>query len=323
MLLASSRIEDLTIEYTQCEVSAPTGVFGEIPAEYYTFNFNTPSTVKPQWMYTVDPNESDPAEAGQCHVQFEIPQNIKPPIYYFYRLKDFYANHRRFVKSFSEDQLNGKDASENTIKNTIGQNCQPLSTDENGTKIYPCGLIANSLFNDTFTPLQAVNGSGTDYLMTNKGISWSKDKDRFKKTVYNASQIVPPPNWVKRFPQGYNDTNIPDISEWPEFQNWMHPAGLPDFSKIILRNDGDVLQKGVYETVVGLHWPVRGFSGHKYIYISTRSVIGGRNPFLGISWVVVGGLCLVLSLAFMIVSLLKPRKVGDSSLLSWNKEKVN
>ena len=37
--------------------------------------------------------------------------------------------------------------------------------------------------------------------------------------------------------------------------------------------------------------------------------MGGRNPFLGIAYVVVGGLCIVLGAIFTVTHLLKPRCV--------------
>ncbi|GME83855.1 unnamed protein product [Ambrosiozyma monospora] len=228
----------------------------------------------------------------------------------------------KYAISFSEDQLNGEAASKSVIKDTVGQNCQPLSIDDStGKKYYPCGLIANSMFNDTFTPLAAVNGTDDDYPMYREGIAWDSNKKRFKKTKYSLDDITPPPNWVKMFPQGYNETNVPDLQHWYEFQNWMAPAAFSLFSKMVLRNDNDVLKKGVYQTNVGLHWPVLEFNGHKYIYLSTRSVIGGKNSFLGVSWIVGGGICLLLSLVFLIVNAVHPRKIGDTRMLSWNKEK--
>ena len=45
--------------------------------------------------------------------------------------------------------------------------------------------------------------------------------------------------------------------------------------------------------------------------ISTRTVMGGRNPFLGIAYVVVGGICIVLGVVFTITHLIKPRLVGS------------
>ncbi|CRK41085.1 hypothetical protein BN1723_005025 [Verticillium longisporum] len=46
--------------------------------------------------------------------------------------------------------------------------------------------------------------------------------------------------------------------------------------------------------------------------------MGGRNNFLGIAYVVVGGLCIVLGGVFTVTHLLKPRKLGDHTYLSWN-----
>ena len=54
-------------------------------------------------------------------------------------------------------------------------------------------------------------------------------------------------------------------------------------------------------------FPAAVYKGTKSIVISTRTVMGGRNPFLGIAYVVVGGLCIVLGAIFTVTHLLKPR----------------
>ncbi len=48
--------------------------------------------------------------------------------------------------------------------------------------------------------------------------------------------------------------------------------------------------------------------------------MGGKNPFLGIAYVVVGGLCIVLGAIFTVTHLIRPRKLGDHTYLSWNNE---
>jgi hypothetical protein len=63
--------------------------------------------------------------------------------------------------------------------------------------------------------------------------------------------------------------------------------------------------------------------------LSTRTVIGGQNNFLGIAYLVVAGLCILLGAIFTARHLIKPRfplpklflhcrKLGDHQYLSWN-----
>ena len=44
---------------------------------------------------------------AQCTLQIRLPE-MKAPVYFYYKLENFYQNHRRYVKSRNDDQLAGK-----------------------------------------------------------------------------------------------------------------------------------------------------------------------------------------------------------------------
>ncbi len=58
-----------------------------------------------------------------------------------------------------------------------------------------------------------------------------------------------------------------------------------------------------------LDFNVTDYGGTKSIVISTRTVMGGKNPFLGIAYIVVGGICVLLGALFTATHLIKPRYV--------------
>lgn len=72
--------------------------------------------------------------------------------------------------------------------------------------------------------------------------------------------------------------------------------------------------RSVMLTFLSADFPVRVYDGTKSILLSTRTIMGGRNPFLGIAYVVVGGICIVLGALFTATHLIKPRLV---EILTW------
>jgi len=181
-------------------------------------------------------------------------------------------------------------------------------------------------FKDTFSPpvwLNVENSSAQNqtYNMTTNNIAWSSDAARFGKTTYTNDQVEPPPNWFLSYPNGYtNNTPIPDLSTFHELQVWMRTAGLPTFSKLALRNADEVMKAGTYQINIGLStfssfcrhqanldFPVAAYGGTKTLVLSTRTVIGGQNSFLGIAYIVVAGLCILLGAIFTARHLIKPR----------------
>ncbi|CCF60069.1 hypothetical protein KAFR_0I02900 [Kazachstania africana CBS 2517] len=322
LLAINSRVDQFTIFYQDCMTAAPSdGTFSDMPESHYEFYFHKNKTfdVAPQWRF-VDDTSDDSTERGTCEIKFTIPTDIKKTVYINYMLENFAANHRRYVLSFSEDQIRGKKASYSDVHEAAGINCKPLSRNSEGKLYYPCGLIANSMFNDSF-PMELINLSDTsqNYSLTNKGINWASDKKRYKKTNYPIADIVPPPFWEKQFPNGYNESNLPNIQEWEEFQNWMRPGAFHKITKLIRRNENDTLAAGEYQINIGLHWPVTQFNGKKGIYVTHGSTLGGRNSFLGVVYLIGGCISVAMGLVLLGAWLFSGRKVADPSALSWNR----
>ena len=251
------------IDYSECASQAPKSDdmsnFGVIPKDkYYSYFKNDIKEGEvPTWKQNttnITYSRGMPAPPGTkggvnvsttiCSIQFQIPDDLAPPVLFYYRLTNFYQNHRRYVKSLDTDQLAGTA--------TTQSSCDPLRNATDGRPYYPCGLIANSQFNDTFVSpvgLNIVNEQDLYvYNMTSTGIAWDSDKKLYKKTAYKPNQIAVPRNWYVRWgDNGYTDDNPPPpLDEDEAFQVWMRTAGLPAFSKLALRNDTHVMKSGRY-----------------------------------------------------------------------------
>jgi hypothetical protein len=213
-------------------------------------------------------------------------------------------------------------------------------------QLVPCGLIANSLFNDTFT-LQ----NQAAYNWTETDIAWQSElNNKFRNSgeaLYNASEAAKctgdlyggnnnctcegvtnpvsaktatnPVKCKKYLQQSY--PTVPGIVEQgvenEHFIVWMRTAGLPRFRKLYATINKD-LQKGEVLTFdVQANFPVHSFGGSKSLVLSTTSWVGGKNHFLGTAYIVVGVVCLLLGVAFLVKHMRNPRQLGDMSKLKW------
>ncbi|EGV66099.1 Cell division control protein [Yamadazyma tenuis] len=313
-----ANIEYLSIDYTHCASKASSS-FKAVPSSYVGHHFRSKNT-SPEFKWRTDSaKDSFGDEISTCYIQFNLPKDLKPPIYAYYHLTNFHQNHRKYVESYDLEQLKGIAVS----AHDVDDNCSPLDFEGSGDDkkiIYPCGLIPNSYFNDSISNLTLLNTKSTQdnetYVLSQTGISWSSDvKHKYKKTKYDPSDIVPPPNWYKMYPKGYTKSNIPDLQSWELLQNWMRTAGLSSFYKLYGVNKTETLSSGTYETQIVLNYPVSIFHGTKSLVITTNSIFGGRNYALGVVYLVVAVLSLALAIAFLIQTIIKPRKVGEHDFL--------
>ncbi|KAF9630321.1 phospholipid-translocating P-type ATPase [Lasiodiplodia theobromae] len=330
MLVVKSReTPEISIDYTDCWKHSPVSsnstfppnasTFALIPAARVSKNFkrtnSDATTAAAAWAHSFKQADSrNTTTTAVCSIRFDIESAIPPPVFLYYRLTDFYQSHRDYIKSADAGQLAGAARSAASIS---GSDCEALDIDPaTGKAYYPCGLIANSLFNDTFSQPRRINDSANEnenetsttyyYNMTTKGIAFPADRDLVKQTRYTPEEVVPPPAWRARYPDGYAD-GVPDLSEDEGFVVWMRTAALPNFRKMAMRNDGETMPVARYQVDVEDNYDVSSFGGTKSIVITTRGNVGSKSSNLEGFCMLVGCVTFIFGVAFAVTGRMKSR----------------
>ena len=205
----------------------------------------------------------------------------------YYQLDGFFQNSRRYLKSKETDQLTGDD-----IK--AHDNCEPAETNKemgfsstqkalDGNTVLnqndiavPCGLVAKTFFNDRFT-----FKIGSENLVVDEtNIAFGKDKKLYDKNPDPSKQ------WI-------------DMTN-EHFLVWMRPSGLPNPRKLWGRINRDLKKGEVIDITIANKYNVNNYKGKKKIVLSNATRFGGKNKFLGVSYIVVGALSILCAILFPI-----------------------
>jgi hypothetical protein len=287
--------------------------------------------------YRYDTVCGPPAVGQNCTFSFNVSHDMSPPIYFYYKLSNFYQNHRRYVSSQSVYQLHGDDDPSDQ------SSCSPDQWEYywgEGIKqtIYPCGAIAGSYFNDTFTT-QLIPASSPSTTVTlgspsspyasrswdQSTIAYSGDLDTKYQLNQNTLQNLQLGANVSEFsrvgPLGF----VLPLPNTPDFAVWQRVAALPTFKKLhrVIRcvptgeatscddSSGKLYAGDTIRVNVSNQFNIEPYSGQKWVVVSTVSWLGGRNFFLGSAWIVVGGLCFLLALLFGLKTLIDPPRLDQ------------
>ncbi|CAM9445228.1 unnamed protein product, partial [Heterosigma akashiwo] len=259
-----------------------------------------------------DGDSSDPCtitsykQGRECSLTFNIDKDMDGPVYLYYQLTNFYQNHRRYVSSRYDAQLQGSVSAP-----TDTDYCSPLTS--NGSQdLNPCGLVANSLFNVRLLIQQSGHIIGCTC------ITWDSDRatkfaqpgpttttaagdDQGEQQLFSSSSssadgggfYTDAENTTYAYYYPENDEIQYLYETFPEVINpiegvtnehfivWMRTAALPKFRKLYGIIDTDLKEGDEITFKVTANYLVSSFDGTKSIILANASWFGGKNAVLG------------------------------------------
>mmetsp|Transcript_21465 Transcript_21465/g.51184 ORF Transcript_21465/g.51184 Transcript_21465/m.51184 type:complete len:407 (+) Transcript_21465:59-1279(+) len=292
---------------------------------------------------------------ANCTLTYEIPADMKPPVLVYYEITNFHQNYNKYVSSRDDSQLTGRVGDQGPIEAAA---CEPLNQ-LGDTVINPCGLIANTFFNDRISLVNsdsAVDDEGASLVMKEEGIAWSSDlQHRFAMPDGYNSKICPEgqcdssccedngfsctepavsPKDGQCYAYDYPEQNTtqylyqtyPSIISPLEhvtnehFVVWMRVAATPNFRKLYGYFEQTIPAGTKLEFEVNMNWVVQSFKGSKALTLTTTSTWGTKNPLLGMTIYTIGYFCLVCGFFFGMKHWFKPRKIADRKYLHFKEE---
>lgn len=301
-------------------------------------------------------------------MRFTVPKTMTQPVNIYYKLENMNQNHRTYAKSQNVLQLAGEnvatgDASDcspflhlneynplngSSVVELNNGNGNPDSIVDAANAMYnPCGLIAWSMFNDSFvlrnelansssviceTSNYLADGTPTGPIGTcsKSGIAWSSDPGiKFTTPVSIPGAVVTSSGWdidssnattnsdystgwgyylQRGWYMGEPGHRIPDPND-EDLMVWMRLALLADFRKLFRIVHQDI-PPGTYSFTIFQRFDVRSFSGKKSVILTTNNWLGGQNYWLGGLYLAVGCICAVVGIAFLVKHFTTPQMLS-------------
>lgn len=300
-----------------------------------------------------------------CFVSMTLPNDVQSPVRVFYELDRYYQNHRRFVSSMIRAQFTDEwrpNAGWSMLecppmKSVVSELCTvgdcESPDDAKQRDFFPCGIVANTLFNDIFWLHEGTLPSGEKLTRTdlvskgigriyaahnNKNPTWDLSTDTYLPVWLNpnTSRIIPPPTGptAPHITEDYTNSTAwvhdavdPNFGVGTGVENefwrvWVEGAAMHPFRKPYGRIERDLPAGTTLTFAVQSNFFVRSFSGTKALVLEQVGWFGSTNYILGGFFLAIGGVFLVAGIFFTGRRLHSPRPLGDASALAWKHKKT-
>lgn len=257
-------------------------------------------------------NVSLAAEFCKCTVVFTLEKPFKGDVFFYYGLRNFHQNLRRYMDSRDDAQMVGR---KRNLQNPSSY-CKPFDKDANGVPFAPCGAVANSKFNDTFE-LTYHSSSGVKHSvpLLRQGLTWYTDKNvKYRNPKMGNLTLaevfkdtVKPLYWnktVDNLDPDHDLTNNGFVND--DLIVWMREAAFPNFKKLYgILNRRKPFEEGLpagnYTIDIDYNFAVQYFRGRKEVVLTTLTWFGGQNHFLPIAYLVTSSFILLLAIVLTVV----------------------
>jgi hypothetical protein len=177
-------------------------------------------------------------------------------------------------------------------------NCRPYRSENDSADpenwYLPCGIFALSVFSDNIIwPEPGV--------FSTDGIVYPSEREDLFKDL--SSKYEGGIRWLDDlFVNGTTDDH---------FIVWMRTAFLGTVTKTFARCETCTIEKGEYTVLVEDTYPVEKFGGEKRVTLRQVPPLGRQNPFLGVSYLTIGSICLGVGAILTALDLAAPRRLGE------------
>ena len=251
---------------------------------------------------------------------------MEPPIWLQYRLTNFYQNYNSYFMSRDSMQLRGMtDSSECMLD---GSGSVGIGVSSSGQYLSPCGLFAQSLFNDSYQIVQQDNCTCDENLISDEFSCETQSCVHRTPTLiqddlgYDEDFYANHENYLNESNTKYLYETFPqDIVsselgvESLRFRTWMRAAAFSEFKKPVAKMQvlGVSGLEANTEITIRVHsrYPVEGFQGTKSIVLYSGQGLRHNNTYLSI-------LCFVFSCLSAVFAVIIRCRMYSTTIRSGN-----